>query len=134
MLSAFDMPDSHESCSRRTQTVTAPQALTMLNSEQSLEWARAFAGRVIDRAGKDTQAQVIEAFRLAYSRTPDSWEKDRILTFLSRQQELLQERSAKGEPLALPSNNAATMNPVNAAALVDLCSALLNSNEFVYRF
>jgi hypothetical protein len=134
MLSAFDMPESHESCSRRTQTVTAPQALTMLNSEQSLEWARAFAARVMERAGTDLTAQITEAFRLAYSRPPDSWEKDRIMTFLARQRELIAERSAKGEALALPAKISADLNAVDATALVDLCSALLNSNEFVYRF
>ena len=27
MLEAFDMPDTHESCGRRNQTITAPQAM-----------------------------------------------------------------------------------------------------------
>ena len=44
MLEAFDMPDTHESCSRRDVTTTAPQALTMLNDKVALEWAQAFAG------------------------------------------------------------------------------------------
>ncbi len=96
MLSAFDMPESLESCSRRTQTTTAPQALTMLNSHESLEWAQAFAGRVLERAGADPSRQAVEAFRLAYSRTPDSWEKDRILTFFSRQRELLERARIQG--------------------------------------
>ena len=132
MLSAFDMPDSLESCSRRTQTTTAPQALTLLNSEPSLEWAQAFAGRVGEHAGKDRSAQVAEAFRLAYSRQPDGWEKDRILTFMSRQREQVLERQAKGEALALPTKG--NLDPVDGAVLVDLCLTLLNSNEFVYRF
>ena len=42
MLEAFDMPDTHESCGRRNQTVTAPQAMTLLNSKVSLEWAAGF--------------------------------------------------------------------------------------------
>ena len=132
MLSAFDMPDSLESCSRRTQTTTAPQALTLLNSEPSLEWAQAFAGRVSEQAGKDRSAQVATAFRLAYSRQPDGWEKDRILTFMSRQREQILERQARGEALALPTKG--NLDPVDGAVLVDLCLTLLNSNEFVYRF
>lgn len=134
LLSAFDVPESHESCSRRSQTTTAPQALTMLNAEPWLEWAQAFAGRVLQRAGGDPPKEVQEAFRLAYSRQPDAWEKDRMLTFFNRQREMVAERQAKGEPLALPTGGAGTLDPVNAAVLVDFCSTLLNSNEFVYRF
>ena len=51
MLEAFDMPDTHESCSRRDVTTTAPQALTMLNDKVALEWAQAFAGRALAGAG-----------------------------------------------------------------------------------
>src|SRR2546430_738922 len=46
MFEAFDMPDTHESCPRRSVTTTAPQALTLLNSALSLEWAEGFAARV----------------------------------------------------------------------------------------
>ena len=45
MLDVFDFPDSHESCARRNQTMTAPQALTLLNSEQTARWAEAFASK-----------------------------------------------------------------------------------------
>jgi hypothetical protein len=134
MLSAFDMPESLESCSRRAQTTTAPQALTMLNSQESLEWAQALAGRVLERAGADPSRQATEAFRLAYSRTPDSWEKDRILTFFSEHRKLLEERAAKGETLAAPTRTVSGVGAIDGAVLVDLCSTLLNSNEFVYRF
>ncbi|HTM49931.1 MAG TPA: DUF1549 and DUF1553 domain-containing protein [Bryobacteraceae bacterium] len=134
MLGAFDMPDSHESCARRTPTVTAPQALTLLNAAQSLEWSQALAGRVIEAAGASLPKQVEEAYRLAYSRRPDPWEKDKIMTFLGRQREKVAERLTKGEKLALPTPHAGGESPVDAAALVDLCSTLLNSNEFVYRF
>jgi len=67
--------------------------LTLLNAEPSLEWAQAFAGRVSQKAGADRSAQVVEAVRLAFSREPDSWEKDRMLTFLSQQRN----RIAEGE-------------------------------------
>lgn len=134
MMNAFDLPDSHESCARRANTTTAPQALTLLNSDQSVEWAQALAGRVLERAGDDTSAQLNEAFRLAYSRAPDAVEKDRVLTFFDNQKRLIAERLAKGEPVARPKAGADKLEPPAAAALVDLCLALLNSNEFVYRF
>ncbi|MEP7365877.1 MAG: DUF1549 and DUF1553 domain-containing protein [Acidobacteriota bacterium] len=134
LMNAFDMPDSHESCARRANTVTAPQALTLLNGEHSIEWAQALAGRVIERAGEDPAAIVTEAFRLAYSRAPEPAEKDRVLTFLGNQKRVIAERIEKGEPVALPTPAADKMEAPAAAALVDLCLALLNSNEFVYRF
>ena len=51
MLESLDMPDTHESCGRRNMTTTAPQALTLLNSKLTLEWAQAFAARVMSTAG-----------------------------------------------------------------------------------
>ena len=38
---------------RRNTTITAPQALSLLNGKVSLEWAQAFAGRVIREAGRE---------------------------------------------------------------------------------
>jgi hypothetical protein len=128
MLEAFDMPDTHESCSRRSITTTAPQALTMLNDRVSLQWAQAFAGRAL--AAKDP---VDRAFQLAYQRSPDPWEKDTVATFFHKQQGVIAQRAAKGEKLALPTAVPDGTEPAYAAAFVDFCQMLLNSNEFVYR-
>ncbi len=72
---AFDMPDTHESCGRRNQTITAPQAMSLLNSKVSLDWAEAFASRILKQAGTDQNAQIENAYRLAYDRKPDGFEK-----------------------------------------------------------
>jgi len=127
MMEAFDMPDTHESCPRRDVTTTAPQALAMLNDRVSLEWSRAFAGRAL--AAKDA---VDAAFRLAYTRPPDGWEKDSVATFLEKQKHVIAARPA-GEKLALPAFTPEGMEPAAAAAFVDFCQMLINSNEFVYR-
>jgi Protein of unknown function (DUF1553)/Protein of unknown function (DUF1549) len=132
MMEAFDMPDTHESCSRRDVTTTAPQALTMLNDRVALEWAQAFAGRAL--AAKDP---VDRAYRLAYSRPPDPWEKDTVATFLHKQETVIAARLAKGiaqgENPALPAVMPEGLEPAYAAAFVDFCQMLMNSNEFVYR-
>jgi hypothetical protein len=133
MMEAFDMPDTHESCGRRNQTITAPQAMTLLNSKVSLEWSQAFAGRVLKEAGTDPNAQVEDAYRLAYGRRPDGTEKDTVLTFLTKQQGLIAERSSTGGKLALPTLMPEGYDATRGAALVDFCQMLLNSNEFVYR-
>jgi hypothetical protein len=128
MMEAFDMPDTHESCSRRDVTVTAPQALTMLNDRVALEWARGFAARAL--ATKDP---VETAYRLAYSRVPDSWEKDTVSTFFHKQKSVIESRVQRGEKLALPASLPENVDPAYAAAFVDFCQMLMNSNEFVYR-
>jgi hypothetical protein len=134
LLEEFDMPDTHESCGRRNQTITAPQALSLLNDKLALEWAASFAGRVLHQAGVDANAQIEDAFRLAYGRRPDGWEKDTVLTFFAKQKEIVKQRAAAGEKLALPPGALpAGVEPVEAAVLVDFCQMLFNSSEFVYR-
>jgi hypothetical protein len=132
MLEVFDLASAQETCPRRNTTTTAPQALTLLNSKLSRDWAEAFAGRVIREAGPQFAAQVDRAYRLAYSRPPDSTEKDMALTFLDRQLKLLADRDKAGEPLSKPAGVPSESSRLQAAALVDFCQALLNSNEFVY--
>jgi hypothetical protein len=105
--------------------------MSLLNSKVSLEWAQAFAGRVLQQAGADPRAQIERAYRLAFGRRPDGFEKDSILTFLAKQKQVIAGRA--GEKLALPRFMPEGYDPAQAAALVDVCQMLLNSNEFVYR-
>ncbi len=133
MLEAFDMPDTHESCGRRNQTITAPQAMALLNGKVTLEWSQAFAGRVIKEAGTDQNKQIEDAFRLAFDRRPDGFEKDTVLTFFAKQKNVIAQRASSGQKLALPATMPEGYDPAQAATLVDFCQMLLNSNEFVYR-
>jgi hypothetical protein len=132
MFEVFDMPDTHESCPRRNTTVTAPQALELLNNELVLDWSKSLAGKVLNDGGLTPEAQVDRAYRLAFSRTPTEAERKTALEFLNRQSAILAERMATDEKTPLPDNLPEGVEKVKAAALVDLCHALLNSNEFVY--
>ncbi|MXZ35158.1 MAG: DUF1553 domain-containing protein [Acidobacteria bacterium] len=133
MFETFDLPDTHESCPRRDITTSPLQALTMLNSEVVLEWARGFAGRLFFAAGLDPDAQIDMAYRLAYSRHPTSEEMDAALDFLYRQREVIAEDAAEGKELVLPLMRPYNVDPVEAAALVDFCHMIISSNEFTYR-
>jgi hypothetical protein len=132
MFEVFDMPDTHESCPRRNTTITAPQALELLNNELVLDWSKSLAGKVLNDGGLTPEAQVDRAYRLTFSRTPTEAERKTALEFLTRQSTILAERMATDEKTPLPDNLPAGVEKVRAAALVDLCHALLNSNEFVY--
>jgi hypothetical protein len=111
MFEVFDMPDTHESCPRRNATVTAPQALELLNNELVADWSRSLAGRVWNDAGLTPEAQVDRAWRFVYSRPATAEERAEALEFLDRQSKL------RGD---------------QRAALADLCHMLVNSNEFLY--
>jgi hypothetical protein len=111
MLEAFDMPDTHESCGRRNQTITPGQALELLNNDLVFEWAQALAVRVLNDGGMTKEAQVERTFRLAYSRTPDAAEMKTSLDFLDSQTVLTGDRGK---------------------AFIDFCHMILNSNEFLY--
>ena len=133
MLEAFDMPDTHESCGRRNHTINAPQAMSLLNSKVSLEWAQSLAGRLLKEAGTEPKAQVDGAYRLVYGRAPESAERDTVLTFFATQKTMIAGRLARHEKIALPTFVPDQYDRAQGAALVDFCQMLLNSNEFVYR-
>ena len=132
MLEVFDVASTQETCPRRDVTTIAPQALTLVNSKLSREWSESLAARVIHDAGPQLTAEMDRAYLLLYSRHPDSQERDMSFTFLDRQLKILSERAGAGERLSQVPDIPAGMNPLQAAALVDFCQALVNSNEFVY--
>jgi hypothetical protein len=134
LFESFDMPDTHESCARRNRTTSPLQALNLLNSEPALEWARSFAGRVLDGSGASPKERIRLAYRLAYSREPSAMETEWVRAFLKEQQQIIGDRIEKGEEIALPRRCAArSEDPAYEAAMVDFCHMLINSNEFVYR-
>lgn len=133
LFESFDMPDTHESCSRRNTTTSPLQALNLLNSQPALEWAQGFAGRVLEESGPSRDGQIDHAYRLAFSRSPESAERTMVREFLDKQESILKERVAAGEELALPRCESHEMSQTYAAAMVDFCHMLINSNEFVYR-
>ena len=99
-----------------------------------MDWAKRFAGRLISETGDSRSAQVDLAYRIAYSRSPDQWEKDTALTFIDKQAKVIAARAAEEGALAQPTVTAANLSPEQGAALVDFCHSILNSNEFVFRY
>jgi hypothetical protein len=132
MFESFDFPDTHESCARRYATVTPTQSLALMNDDLVLEWSKALAGRVLNDSGLAPEAQVERAYRFVHHRAPNTDERTAILDFLGKQTALLRDHAAAQGKLHLPASLPEGMEPAQAAAVVDLCHALLNSNEFVY--
>ncbi len=105
MFEAFDQPDMVSSCSRRTRSTVAPQALLLMNNAEVLLHAKHFAQRVALEAGPSAGARIERAFELALARKPSETELAKALSFV-------------------------TSTPTG---LVDLCQTLFNLNEFLYR-
>jgi hypothetical protein len=68
MLRLFDFPDANITASTRAETTVPQQQLFVLNSPFMIEQAKAFAKRLKEEAGADTEARVRYAFNLAFSR------------------------------------------------------------------
>jgi len=131
LFEAFDFPDTHEPCARRSNTNTAPQALMLFNSDLAVKWAQAMAGRLL-REASTPEARVERAYRLAFGRAPDTEERRLSVQFLQSQAAVVKARKERGEPLVLPVGGPGGADAAEGAALVDLCHALMNANEFLY--
>ena len=132
LFEAFDRPDALQSCPRREQSTTAPQSLVLLNSEFSLEQARRLAGYLLSHAANDASAQIDLAYRRVLSRAPTVAETAAAAEFLAAEVARLRGENAPSEALALPLPPIAGPDPHAAAALVEFCLALVNTNEFAY--
>lgn len=109
LLEVLDLCDTTRSAAQRNVTSVAPQALAMLNGDFVNRQAQHFALRLEREAGDDQQAQIVLAWRLALCRDPSAREVDTMLQFL------------KSSSQASPHD-----------ALVQLCRAIFNLNEFAY--
>jgi hypothetical protein len=132
LLKEFDVPDNHASCPRRTQTTTPSQALMLFNDAWTLDRARALASRILNGTERNEADMVSDSFEVAYGRRPTEDELLASQAFLAREALLVTERLGRGESVALPERIPEGFPPARAAALVDFCHALLNSNEFLY--
>jgi hypothetical protein len=132
MLEAFDAPNPQETCSRRFRSVIPSQSLILMNDPLVLEWSRTLAGRVLNDGGISLDQQVDRAYRLALSRLPKAEERTAVLGFLQQQATLHAARLARNEKPPLPPGLPEGIDVARAAAFVDFCHTLLNSNEFLY--
>ncbi|HJT34924.1 MAG TPA: DUF1549 and DUF1553 domain-containing protein [Pirellulales bacterium] len=114
LFEAFDLPDMHHSCPRRSVTTTAPQSLLLLNGELTVQAARDWADKLRQSAVGDEGAMIALAYREAFGRSPGADEIETAREFLRIQAAGLQAKSSEND------------------ALVDFCHALLNANEFLY--
>lgn len=133
----FDPANPNNPHHKRDVTTTPLQALTMFNSDIVFEWSQALAGRVINEAGNNEDAQLNRVYEILFSREPNKAERAALKSFLAQEQIAIREKAASGQfEVAVPSGlkDAKKIDPVRTAAFVDLVHAVANSNDFAYRF
>ena len=81
-LQAFDVDDGRLPCPLRTRTVTAPQGLFLMNSDEVENASGKFAERLQKDANGDLAEAVDLGYRMALSRHPSPREKDEAMTYL----------------------------------------------------
>ncbi len=132
LLEIFDLPDMHNSCPQRAATTTAPQSLALLNGEFSLEQARRWSGRLLARQGANSAGLLATAFEEAFGRPASERQIAEAERFLAEQSARIA-AGGEGTPAeALPVPMPPRMANEQAAALVDFCHALLNSNALLF--
>ncbi len=130
LFEAFDQPDLFNSCARRAQTTTAPQALCLLNGEFVRQRALAWAERLLHAYPDSSQALVQHAWRQAFGRPPTPQESELALRFLSQTGSEL--ASTQKLPTDWESRLRQHSQPLRLAAVAEFCHALFNTNEFLY--
>jgi hypothetical protein len=81
-LQAFDVEDGRAPCPLRTQTVTAPQALFLMNSEAIDQATTQLAQRLRKESDGSLSAAVELAYRLTLARPPTPRETEKALDYL----------------------------------------------------
>jgi hypothetical protein len=137
LLDSFDMANPQLVHSKRDVTTTPLQALTLFNSEVVFGWSQALAGKVLNEAGSSEGAQIDKLFQILFARNPDKGERSTLQAFLGQQEKVIKDKLADGKfavntPTGLKVSQ--KVDPIRAAAFVDLVHTVANSNEFTYRF
>jgi hypothetical protein len=81
-LQSFDVDDGRLPCPIRTQTVTAPQDLFLMNSEEVEKASTKFAERLQKDSGGNMGSAVNLAYEIAVGRSPSPTEKDEALGYV----------------------------------------------------
>jgi mono/diheme cytochrome c family protein len=158
-LETFNQPGPDKSCELRETSIVAPQALTLINSQEVLDRAIAFAVRLMKEELPNDEATIARAFELSLGRQPSDRE---LGSCLAHWRKATEEEATKtygpskfpdrvtrtvmaektGQPYSfveiMPAyrNYQPDLQPsdVNAKTrgLALVCRVLLNTNEFSY--
>ncbi|MDH3719109.1 MAG: DUF1549 and DUF1553 domain-containing protein, partial [Planctomycetota bacterium] len=134
-LRAFDAPAREECVAQRPRSNTPQQSLVLLNDPTYVEAARALAARMIHEGGKNAEAHIAFAFRLALARLPQEHETQ-VLTQLYGQQLKRYTSDVKAAADLIHVGDLPTpddIGPAELAAWTSVARAILNLHETITR-
>ena len=133
LFEAFDQPDMHNSCPRRTNTTTAPQALELLNGELTDQAARRWSGKLLTRLRRRrSEAGPRGVYRSVRPAAARRRNQARPKNSSTPKRKRSPHDTAKLDEQHLPTPLPAKIDRAKAAAVLDFCHAMLCSNEFLY--
>lgn len=132
MFDVFDRPAANASCGQRNVSTTAPQSLTLLNSDFSLQSARHMAGAILESGVSDYAGWVRQCYERAFTRPENRMELESGIAFFQNQVALLKSENRDPATLATPLGSTANIDPYKGSALTDYCLAMFNLNEMIY--
>ena len=138
LFGTFDAPDFQTTCTRRARSNTPLQALTIANDTAFFEFAQGLAARVIEEipgaALERRSARIQRAFELAMCRPGTALELQ-ILGRYAWDVAAEFQAAGEGESKALLDEKlkAAEIAPHEAAVLVAVARAILNTDNFITR-
>src|SRR3954453_2417461 len=94
MFASFDAPDGIQSCSRRVESNTAPQSLTLLNGQWTVQEANRLAEKTVASTASDDGELIRRTWVAAYRPVPRPEEIPSAQTFVERQTAELGSRKA----------------------------------------
>lgn len=136
MLMTFDSPDSNLSCTRREQSNTPLQALTILNDPTFFECSQALGKRIVaetQEKNSSLEKRINHAFELCLSRKPTAKEFKIVRQLYQDQIRLLKSDQAAVSKLTNPKAIPAGSTPQEVAAWIIIGRVLMNLDEFVTR-
>jgi hypothetical protein len=92
-LQSFDVDDGHAPCPMRTQTVTAPQSLFLMNAPEIENASAGLAARLQSDAKADLVNAIELGYRLTLARPPSPAEKNRAAAYLQNDAQRLKQLS-----------------------------------------
>lgn len=131
IFATFDAPSMSEAnCQLRPVTTVSPQSLLLMNNASMREFAQQFAARLRTELPNDIPAQIRQAWRLCYSRTPAEEDVAAATEFIAAQTDYYKAHPTKLEKVSGPADKDHA-DPA-LLGLTALCHALTSANEFLY--
>jgi len=132
-LITFDAPESSVCTAMRNRSNSPLQALTTLNDPVFIEMAQAFARRILQERGQDSDNRIREAALIALGRPATENEIRALRELLSDEAKYYLARSDEAAAFVGKEEFDAGIPPFEIAAWVSVSRSLLNLDEFLTR-